>query len=509
MTPEEGASERRKRTGLLSDYVYREIVFNLHSKTGLTGIAAENVEKVMRRARRLKYITSFYVVLGILIFSSQDSLNYSGRNIYLPLETLIWLLMIFVSVAINICLTIPSEGGLGTSLSILPMSGRERNSAVMRGFMRTVDVPFFVALGVVSFAGLVDGPGAALAGVISVLYVLGIFLLLVSLLARVSAFVSLSSRKNFLLRIIAIFSILVLLAAGLLIIRVRPAFSALEMKYVPVINLMGVFDGDLTSLAISLAVLLALMSSAFLMFRRYAADLISPSRLSGMGKKGLKLKYRSQTAALIVVDFRQLLRVPKLAGTLILPFILIVNTLLDITIIGRGGLSDALFFAQDLLPASLAAPYLAYSLYMSELKGYAYFRTLAVSRFQNLAGKLLAASSLYILSIGLMLPILLYYGGGALVTYSAYALIVPVIADVIYMAVNFQHSTERALKGRNPSGNFIINSIVSILIIALPVSAYLVSLKAYGNLLLSSAWLGLVGLAEAALLLILFASGPD
>jgi predicted permease len=467
-------SKPNEKPKSLTAYLYREIIFQGYAATRLTGLSASNVKRIIRNARFSKYgLSGIYGFVFALVMVGTLFGGPSSYQIF-PLEAFLWVfLFVFVS---GIQLSYGASAGpqIRDVLGTLPLSMREIQRFAVSALLKTMDLPLIVAFSILVIGGLLTGLGGLLAGVLAGVLALSLALLGIALLIRVFRRFSTISRIGSFLRMISVLPIVLISLLSGTVVRLKFDFSGGAEVFIPVINLGGVVSGNTYSLAVALCYTLMGAVFGYMAFRDTSVLLLSPYVPTGRVRGKFNIKLRGPITSIVVTDFRQVLRSPRLIGVFLVPIVFIMILVFDV-VTGSGersGLTFNLFYLQSVLPVAFVTSYIPYVLYFSELKAYAYFKILPISKYTNILSKVFVTLLFYLASASLMAYAVFRLIGSTNVIWPIYALFLPIVASVLVTSIYFYFSVKSMSLGITSLSTNIVYTVINAIVFAVPVVAY-------------------------------------
>ena len=162
-----------------------------------------------------------------------------------------------------------------------------------------------------------------------------------------------------------------------------------------------------------------------------ASTLLLSPLVSTPQKAGrFKIKVRSQLASIVVTDLRQVVRSPRLIGFFVTPLVFVTILVYDLYFGGAvSRIGFNFVYLQDIVPFVFAISYMPYVLYLSELRGYSYFKILPVRNSMNVLSKMLTT-------------LIVFFGLGSIMAYAAYLPLHSVsVLAAVYSPVSYTHLT--------------------------------------------------------------------
>jgi predicted permease len=498
-------SKKRGKPKSLTAYLYREIVFQGYAATRLTGLSASNVKRLIRNARFSKYgLSGVYGFVFVLVIIGTLLEGPASYQIF-PIEAFLWVfLFVFVS---GIQLSYGASAGpqIRDVLATLPLSIREIQRFAVVALLKTMDLPLVVAFTVLVVGGLFTGLEGLLAGLLAGVLALSLALLGIALLMRVFRRFSTISRVGSLLRMISVLPIVLISLLSGSIVRLKFNFSGGPAALVPIINLGGVVSGDTFSLIAASCYTLIAAVLGYISFRDTTVLLLSPYAPTGRVKGRFNIKLRNPITSIVITDFRQVLRSPRLIGVFLVPIVFILILVFDVVTGSgeKGGVAFSLFFLQSILPVAFVTSYIPYVLYFSELKAYAYFKILPISKYTNILSKIFVTLLFYLGSASLMAYAVFRLVGSLSVIWPIYTLFLPIIASVLVTSIYFYFSVKSMSLGVTSVSTNIIYTVINAIVFGIPVIAYFAAPLFEPGTFSPVFYMFLASIAEIAVLLVM------
>ena len=497
--------EREKLNGRLKrkivSSVYLEILFHGYSGTGLTGLPVRNVRKTIASASAYKYVLTAFVAVAMSLLVMYAAFQGTYNRDVFPVTVFIWMMLISLITSMQLSYGASGSGNIRNLLHIMPLTDREIAGIAASAMLKTIDLPIASSLAIMIMSYAVLGFYGMLSGLLALFTGFSMFLIATSVTTRAFRNFSVSNRIGMIIRLLSTLPIIFFLAIPSLLFRLNINLNRVEMTYVPVLNLSGVMSGyGISIIAASLFASVVFIIGVRL-FRDSAVWLISPSEMQGRTNGHLKLKIRPPLSSLILTDLRQVFRSPRLASLLLLPFVLVVVVVFYFYSAGSSALKIpfTVFYSEDILPIAFVSSYIAYLLYMTELRGLAYFRLLSVSKYLNALAKTIVAFIFYALSSIVLTAILVLAGRPVEYIVAVYTLFFPLLASVIFTAAYFQNSVRESRFGLSNPSSYIVYTLANLVVFIIPAGAFLL-----GYLLFRSAQVAALSIAGVSAVEIAF-----
>jgi Predicted permease (DUF2074). len=207
--------------------------------------------------------------------------------------------------------------------------------------------------------------------------------------------------------------------------------------------------------------------------------------------------------ALILADFKQITRSPRLAGFIAVPFLYVLVTIFQSFSFHSSGvvgiLQRQIQFVSNVLPVVAISSFLAYVLYLTEMRGFAYIETLPLGKFTNVKGKIIVVLTFYLASVLVMGLSYLYFGEGIIIL-PMLAMVLTVAASIIYTALYFRYSVRSMMVGVVGFLNQAVYTVVNMLVFGIPAAIYTIGLFLTSNFITPLPYLLIASLVELLLL---------
>jgi len=494
---------KRPRAGdLVVNGLYREIVFQSYVSSRLTGLPIAQVNRLIRSGLRSKYmITGIYGFVFVLVMAATLTMSPGGRLVF-PIEAFIWVFLLVFLPTLQLSYGASAGGQIREMLDTLPITSRQIERLAARAILKTVDAPLAVAFAILILGGALVGPFFALSSVLAGVSALSVAMLAILLLMRTFRKFNSTSRLSSVLRMVVVVPAIFVWVLTGYVTRLRAIPTDPSMVFAPILSFVGASAGIPTALYLS-AVYTAIL--AFVGYRSFLSAstlLLSPLVSSPLKAGRFKVKIRSQLTSILITDLRQVVRSPRLIGFFVTPLIFVVILVYDLYF--GGAVSKVGFnfvYLQDIVPFVFAISYMPYVLYLGELRGYSYFKTLPIKNSMNVLSKMLSTLIVFaglaaVMSYAAYLPIRQLY-----IFSSVYSLGLPLAASVLLTTVYFHYSIKRMSMGVADTLTSILFTFLNIVVIGLPVGFYYSGILLGQSPYTSAIYLCVSALAEIAVLL--------
>ncbi len=490
--------------------VYIEILYHGYSGTGLTGLPVRNVRKTLASASLYKYVLTVFVAVAMSLLVMYAAFGGAYNRGMFPITVFVWMMLISLITAMQLSYGASGSGNIRNVLQTIPLTDREIASVAASAMLKTIDLPIATSLVIMVTAYAVIGFYGMLSGLLALFTGFSLFLILASVTTRAFRKFSVGNRAGMIIRLLSTLPVIFFLAIPSLLFRLNLNLNSIETTYVPILNLSGVMAGQSISVIAAAAFAFALCAGGLRLFGNSAVWLISPSEMNGKVRGRLKLKIRHPLSSLILTDLRQVLRSPRLASLLLLPFVLVVVVIFYFYSAGNTGLKIpfTIFYSEDILPIAFVSSYIAYLLYMTELRGLAYFRLLSVSKYLNTLAKAIVAFVFYTLASSALAAILLFAGRPSEYLVAVYTLFLPLLASVIFTAAYFQNAVKTSRFGVSNPSSYIAYTLANLAVFTVPAGAFLLGYLLLRSTQTAALCITTVSAAEIALMVFLLLRSP-
>jgi predicted permease len=495
---------RRSTKGVgLVDYVYREIVFQSYAASRLTGLPIAQANRIIRSALRSKYVvTGVYGFIFVLIMFATVTMSADGRLIF-PLEAFIWVFLLVFLPTLQISYGASAGGQIREILGTLPITGSQIERLAARAILKTIDIPLAVAFGVLVVGGAFVSPLFALSSVLGGICSLSVAMIAILVLMRTFRRFNTSSRFGSLLRMIVVVPAIFVWVLTGYVANLKVAATAPTMVYAPILNLIGIAAGVRPAIYLGLLYTLVLGVVGYKCFLSASTLLLSPMAAAPQRVGRFKIKVRSQLTSILVTDLRQVVRSPRLIGFFVTPLVFVTILVYDLYFGAVGRIGFNFVYIQDIVPFVFAISYMPYVLYLSELRGYSYFKILPIRNSMNVLSKM-ATTLLVFFTLGSVMAYAAYIPTRqAYVFLAVYSLALPLTASVLLTTVYFHYSLRKMTMGVAGTLASILFTVVNIVVLGVPVSSYYTGVLLGASPLASVSYLCVVSLIEIIVLMLI------
>lgn len=497
-----GSEEQTKSRAKLVEYVTRELLYQGYVASRLTGVTPANMRRAISSSTRSKYFIAIpFAFLLVLLIAEAKFLPLNGDLTY-PVGVLIWTFMpSFISV-MQISYGASAGPQIRDTLLTLPMDDWDIRRIATAAFASSLRIPLIVSVAVLLSAGLVLGPWLMISGILAAIFSTSLALIASSAIVRVYRRLGTTSRISTVVRIVTIIPILMFSLLLGYIQSSKVNISGYQATYIPIMNLDGVAAGHLVSLFVALSYTIPVALIGYLIFRRTSLLLLSPLNYFSSKVGRFRAVVRTPTVALILSDFRQMLRSPRLVGFITVPFIYVIITIFTAFVSGRSGTGESpqALFLTSILPVGAISSFLAYVLYLTELRGLSYFMTLPLGRFTNVESKLIVSVLFYGASGALLSAAFIGVTGQFSILLPVATFALTVSACVLYTALYFHYTVKSMALGVLGFINTVVYTIINLIVFGLPASIYIALMLIYGNFVYPTIFLAAASIVEILIL---------
>ncbi len=470
-----------------------------------------NARKTIASASVYKYVLTAFVsvAMSLLVMYAAFEGKYN-RSIF-PITVFIWIMLISLITSMQLSYGASGSGNIRNFLYTMPLTKRDAASVAAYAMIKTIDLPIASALIIMLLSYAVIGFYGMLSGLLALFTGFSVFLIVTSAATRAFRNFSVSNRMSTIVRLLSTLPIVFFLAIPSLLFRLNLNLNSAEMTYIPILNLSGVLYGYGFAIVAAALFASAMFAAGSYFFRNTAMELISPVEMRGRKEGHLNLKIRSPLSSLIVTDLRQVFRSPRLASLLFLPFILVVVVVFYFYSAGHSGLKIpfTVFYSEDILPIAFVSSYIAYLLFMTELRGLAYFKLLSISKYLNMLAKMIVAFIFYALSSTALSVILLLAGRPVEYLIAVYTLFFPLLASVIFTAAYFQSAVKETRFGVSNPSSYIFYTLANLAVFTIPAGAFLAGYLIFSSVPIASISIASVSAIEIVLMALMLIRSSD
>lgn len=486
----------------------QELLYQGHVASRLTGLTPADTARAIRAARRSKHLiaASFALLMLMMLLSFRTAFGPKGA--LLPLVVFTWTFAPIFLVLTQLSYGIASVAQIRELLLSLPLPEGQARRAAALALLRTLDAPLAVPLLALLASTPLIGGAALLAGLLS--YATAASLAIATNLLLIRLYYRAGRRPFLLLRVLAAVLLISLFPLPLAYLQAQaPQLGSWEEAFVPLLNLAGVARLDLAALPFALLYTAAFAWLGYRLLMRSSLELLSPHEAAPPSSGRFRVKLRSPSIAIAMTDLRQLFRSPRLVGILVVPFVYALVSLLQASTRPASApkpFDYELAFAANALPLIAASSFVAYALYLSELRGLSYLVTLPLGRFTDVKGKLVATLAFF-LGAAPILPLAL---GRMLYLIPLLAFAPTVAACVLYTSLYFRYVVRSLAIGAIGLVNQAVYAVINLIVFGIPASVYLVGLFATNSFTAPLPYLLAASSAEISVLCYLLArsKGP-
>jgi len=457
----------------LVDNLYKEIVFQSYVASRLTGLPTAQVNRLIRNGLRSKYVvTGVYGFIFVLIMFATLTMSADGRLIF-PIEAFIWVFLLVFLPTLQLSYGASAGGQIREMLDTLPMTRAQIERLSARAILKTIDAPLAVAFSVLILGGVLVGPLFTLSSVLGGVSSLSVAMLAILLLMRTFRKFNTTSRFGSVLRMVVVVPAIFVWVLTGYVANLKVVATSPTMIYTPILNLVGVSAGKMSAIYLALIYTLILGVVGYKSFLSASTLLLSPLVSTPQKAGRFKIKVRSQLASIVVTDLRQVVRSPRLIGFFVTPLVFVTILVYDLYFGGAvSRIGFNFVYLQDIVPFVFAISYMPYVLYLSELRGYSYFKILPVRNSMNVLSKMLTT-------------LIVFFGLGSIMAYAAYlplhsvsvfaavySLGLPLAASVLLTTVYFNYSINKMSMGVAGTLTSVLFTVLNIIVLGIPVGFY-------------------------------------
>lgn len=508
----QGKSSDRKVRSMLVNFVSRELVFQGYVASRLTGITPSNVKRSVRSSLRSRYFIAVPFAFILLISIFEGKIFIVGRNpLFYPLAALTWLFMSFFISVIQLSYGASAGPQVREFLMTLPLDAKEIERIAAGSIFSAMKVSLITSGVILLAAGFILGQYMMLAGIFAAIISISLSLMAVSLIVGIYRKLGATSRTFGFVRIIMTIPIVLLSLSFGYFQTTNINLNYFESTFVPVLNLAGVGVGNSLSVIFAFVYTLAFAFLGYYSFRRSSVALLSPLNYVASKMGRFRVRIRSPTVALALSDFRQIFRSPGLVGFIIVPFIYVTITLFRSFIsppASQGGsFVSEIQFVTDVVPVVALCSFLAYVLYLTEMKALVYFQTLPLGKFTNVKSKLFVTLLFYGVVALIMGLSFTYVSNEAIILAPLAAFSITVAACVLYTSVFFRYAAKSLTVGAIGLLNQTAYTIIDFLLFCIPAAVYVAGLFVTRSYIAPLPYLVGISLAELFLMIYLIFKG--
>ncbi|MEM3637318.1 MAG: hypothetical protein QXX17_03400 [Conexivisphaerales archaeon] len=496
--------EMKRARSLLVKAVVKELLYQGYVAGRLTGLTPGDVKKAIRSANRSRLFIAVPFAIVLLIIVVEGYFLFRRSPLLFPLSVLTWTFMPTFVTVIQLSYGASSGPQIREFLVTLPLEEDRiygvAAGAVVSSLAASIIAPVIILLLSIPLVGIWVAVSGLIADAMSVSFALIVVSLIINIYRRLGS----TNRLSAIIRIAITVPILLLSLSFGYFQTADIRLSSFEETYLPVLNLAGVALGNVEAFAIASTYALVIVLLGYYGFRRTSVSLLSPLSFFSSKLGRFRVRVRSPSTAMIMSDFRQITRSPRLAGFIAVPFLYVIVTIFqgfsfhssDV----QGSLAGQIQFVTNVLPVVAISSFLAYVLYLTELRGYAYLETLPLAKFTNLKSKLTVVLIFYMASALIMGITYLYLGSGVVIL-PMLGMSLAVASSVIYTAIYFRYSVRTMLAGVVGILNQAVYTVINLFIFGIPAAVYTVGLFLTRSFIAPLPYLVAAGLLELIFLL--------
>lgn len=491
-----------KQLSFISKKVSKELFYQGYIASRLTGLTPANVKRAIRSAMMSRYYLTFIFIAFLVGLLIQGSLFQARNELLLPVGVFAWFLLpLFVSL-MQFSYGASAGPQMREFLLMLPIENNEINRIASRAILSTIELPIVASMIVIVASFFVLGPWIGLAALLSETLSFSVAMCSIAAVFKLFRSSGNSGLLSTLKRGLTTFPIAMVILLYAYVQSSRIELATWEKLFVPLLNLTGVAEGNVTSLGLASLYSLIALTASYVAFRGVSLTILSPIEYVSSKIASFKVKIRRPEFALIVSDFRVVFRSPRLSGLLFAPIMYTVILVFANALQVRHGnpLMLETFLVADSVPIGLVSSFFPYMLYLAEMKGLSYIRMLPLGKFTNLKSKLYVSLTFYGISAAIM-------GFGFYISSFNAEFFVPLaslalalVACVIYTSIHFEKSTRNMMMGTIGLVNQVVYYFVNGILFGIPASIYFVGIFIMGNLLAPAPYSVAISLAEIVLM---------
>lgn len=495
--------KKASASSILVKSVVKELLYQGYVASRLTGMTPGDIKKAIRASKRSRIFIAvpFAIVLLIIVF--EGYFFFRRSPLLFPLAVLTWTFIPTFVTVVQLSYGASAGPQIREFLSTLPIDKEKVDGIAAGAIINSLGYSIIAPIAILLISIPLVGGWLAISGLIADAISISLALILVSIIMSIYRKLGATNRLSAAIRIGITIPILLLSLSFGYFQTADVRLDAVEATFVPILNLAGVATGNLEALAISLLYAAAICLVGYIAFMRTSVSLLSPLELfsSHIGK--FNVKVRSASMALILADFKQITRSPRLAGFIAVPFLYVLVTIFQSFSFHSSGvvgiLQRQIQFVSNVLPVVAISSFLAYVLYLTEMRGFACIETLPLGKFTNVKGKIIVVLTFYLASVLVMGLSYLYFGEGIIIL-PMLAMVLTVAASIIYTALYFRYSVRSMMVGVVGFLNQAVYTVVNMLVFGIPAAIYTIGLFLTSNFITPLPYLLIASLVELLLL---------
>ena len=490
---------RRSFNSILVKSVVKELLYQGYVASRLTGMTPGDIKKAIRASNRSRIFIAVPFAIVLLVIVLEGYFFFKGNPLLFPLAVLTWTFMPTFVTVIQLSYGASAGPQIREFLSTLPIEREKVDGIAAGAIINALSYSIIAPVAILLISTPVVGVWRMISGLIADAISVSLALILVSLMMKVYRKAGSTNRLSAIIRIGIVIPILLLsLSFGYFqtsVIRL----NSIEETFVPILNLAGVALGNVDALSFSILYCVIICFLGYVAFKKASISLLSPLELVSSKIGRFNVTVRSPSIAMILADFRQITRSPRLAGFIAVPFIYVLITIFQGFTFRSTGVKNILQtqvqFVSNVLPVVAISSFLAYVLYLTEMRGFAYLETLPLSVYTNVKSKLIVVLTFYLASVSIMGLSYLYFGNGVIIL-PMLIMSLSVAASVFYTALYFRYSVRSMMVGVVGILNQAVFTVVNLFVFGIPAAIYSAGLFLTNNFFAPLPYLIIASLAE-------------
>jgi len=495
--------KKASASSLLIKSIVKELLYQGYVASRLTGMTPGDTKKAIRASNRSRVLIAIPFAIVLLIIVFEGYFFFRRSPLLFPLAVLTWTFMPTFVTVVQLSYGASAGPQIREFLSTLPIDKEKVDSIASGAIINSLSYSIIAPVAILLVSIPLVGGWLAISGLIADAISISLALILVSMIMNLYRKLGATNRLSAIIRIGITIPILLLSLSFGYFQTADIRLNRVEETFIPFLNLAGVAMGNFEALAMSLLYAAAICLAGYIAFKRTSVSLLSPIEFFSSKIGRFKVKVRSASMALILADFRQITRSPRLAGFIAVPFIYVLITIFQSFSFHSNGFVDILQrqiqFVTNALPVVAISSFLAYVLYLTEMRGFAYIETLPLGKFTNVKSKMIVVLTFYLASVLIMGLSYLYFGFG-IVILPMLAMALTVAASVIYTGLYFRYSVKSMMVGVVGILNQAVYTVVNMLVFGIPAAIYTVGLFLTNSFITPLPYLIIASLVELLLL---------
>lgn len=492
-----------KLLSLVSKSISKELFYQGYIASRLTGLTPANVKRAIRNAMFSKYYLTFIFVVFLVGLLIQLNFSHAKNELLFPVGVFAWFLLPIFITLMQFSYGASAGPQIREFLLMLPVENNDIDRIASRAILSTIELPLVASALVLVASFFVLGPWIGLAGILAATLSLSVAMCGIAAIFKLFRSSGKSSLFSSLKRGLIVFPTFLVILLYTYIQTSSIELTSWEKMFVPLLNLTGVVEGNIISLAFALLYSLIALMASYVAFSKVSVLILSPIEYVSSKIASFRVKIRKPELALILSDFRVVFRSPRLSGLLFTPIIYTIILVFTSLMHGKSGFDPftlEIILLTYTLPIALISSFFPYMLYLAEMKGFSYISMLPFGRFTNLKSKLYVTLAFYGISAAIM-------GSGFYITSSNVeffvplaSLALPLVACTIYTSIHFERSIRSMMIGTIGFLNQVVNYFVNLILLGIPASVYFAGIFLMHNLIAPAPYSIAVSLAEIMLM---------